>query len=255
MKLFGSIKELVSAVFRKNSQEITLRPNQSTTYTAARDVQLPPIDGNDVIVGASATQSLSNKTIGSGNTLSGATASNFVNGGTVTLPSSTDTLVGRNTTDTLTNKTLGSTNNLSGATASSFSNGGTVTLPSSGTLATLAGTETLSNKSLTSSSTTFVNGAKSIRVSPGGVGDVLTTLESTSSVARTIQLPNASDTLVGLATSDTLTNKNLTSSTNTLSGATATGFTNGGTVSLPSGTTTLLGNNTSQVVTNKDIDG
>lgn len=50
MKLFGSIKELVSAVFRKDTYEITLRPNQSTTYTAARDVQLPAKDGNAVLV-------------------------------------------------------------------------------------------------------------------------------------------------------------------------------------------------------------
>jgi len=34
MKLPGSLSELVSAIFRKNSQAITLRPNQSTTYTA-----------------------------------------------------------------------------------------------------------------------------------------------------------------------------------------------------------------------------
>jgi hypothetical protein len=50
MKLFGSIKELVSAVFRKDTYEVTLRPNQSTTYTAARDIQLPAKDGNAVLV-------------------------------------------------------------------------------------------------------------------------------------------------------------------------------------------------------------
>ena len=50
MKLFGSLKEIVSAVFRKDTYEITLRPNQSTTYTAARDIQLPAKDGNAVLV-------------------------------------------------------------------------------------------------------------------------------------------------------------------------------------------------------------
>ena len=50
MKLFGSIKELVSTVFRKDTYEVTLRPNQSTTYTAARDIQLPAKDGNAVLV-------------------------------------------------------------------------------------------------------------------------------------------------------------------------------------------------------------
>lgn len=63
MKLFGSIKELVSAVFRANSQEVTLRPNQSTTYTAARDVQLPPQDSNAVLMSADSTQTVTNKSI------------------------------------------------------------------------------------------------------------------------------------------------------------------------------------------------
>lgn len=39
-------------VFRKDGQLITLRPNQSTTYTAARDVQLPSGDANKVLLGA-----------------------------------------------------------------------------------------------------------------------------------------------------------------------------------------------------------
>jgi hypothetical protein len=63
MKLFGSLKELVSAVFRKDSQEITLRPSQTTTYTAARDVQLPPGDTAHTLVSATSTQTLTNKTI------------------------------------------------------------------------------------------------------------------------------------------------------------------------------------------------
>lgn len=70
MKLFGSLKELVAAVFRKDSHEITLRPSQSTTYTAARDVQLPPGDAAHVLVSASSTQTLTGKTIdGDDNTL------------------------------------------------------------------------------------------------------------------------------------------------------------------------------------------
>lgn len=53
-----------------------------------------------------ATQTVTNKTLGSTNTITGATAASFTNTGTITLPTSTDTLVGRATTDTLTNKTL-----------------------------------------------------------------------------------------------------------------------------------------------------
>ena len=59
-----------------------------------------PAGGNQEIVGASATQTLTNKT------LTTPVISSIVNSGTLTLPTSTDTLVGRATTDTLTNKTI-----------------------------------------------------------------------------------------------------------------------------------------------------
>ena len=50
MRLFGSIKELVSAVFRKDTYEVTLKPN-SNTYTGATEFQLPPkTNGNGVLV-------------------------------------------------------------------------------------------------------------------------------------------------------------------------------------------------------------
>jgi hypothetical protein len=63
MRIFGSISRIVSVLFRKDSQDITVRPNQSTTYTAARDIQLPPQDANSVLVSESASQSLTGKTI------------------------------------------------------------------------------------------------------------------------------------------------------------------------------------------------
>lgn len=55
MKLFGSLRELVGGIFRKDSQEITLRPNQSTTYTASRDIQLPADDEAHVLVSRTST--------------------------------------------------------------------------------------------------------------------------------------------------------------------------------------------------------
>lgn len=70
MKVFGSISRLVSILFRKDSQDITVRPNQATTYTAARDVQLPPGDAAHVLISADSTQTLTNKTIdGDSNTV------------------------------------------------------------------------------------------------------------------------------------------------------------------------------------------
>jgi len=133
MKKFGSWTEMVAAVFREDTFAITFRPNQGTTYTAARDIQMPPGDADHVVVSEDATQTLTNKTMDgdqntfqdfitvdsgdttkrididpSGNTTSVTTtlASSSTSNQTVTLPNATDTLVGRATTDTLTNKTI-----------------------------------------------------------------------------------------------------------------------------------------------------
>lgn len=80
MKIFGSITELVAAVFRKNSQAITLRPNQATTYTASRDIQLPPGDAAHVLMSANSTATMTEKTFdaeGSGNSLTNIKNSNI----------------------------------------------------------------------------------------------------------------------------------------------------------------------------------
>lgn len=63
MKIFGSWSELFSVVFRKNSQAQTVRPNQATTLTASRDLQFPPGDTDHVLVSATSTQTLTNKTL------------------------------------------------------------------------------------------------------------------------------------------------------------------------------------------------
>jgi hypothetical protein len=94
MKLFGSLTELVSAIFRKDSQTVTLRPNQSVTYTAARDIQTPAQDADSVLVSRTSTDTLTNKTIsGAANTLTVRAASDItgtlpvLNGGTGTTTS------------------------------------------------------------------------------------------------------------------------------------------------------------------------
>lgn len=94
------------------------------------------------VVGATATQTLTNKTL-SGNTaatlISGSGTLTLNTTGTITVPNATDTLVGKTTTDTLTNKTLTSpvvntgTINDGVYNVLNFTDDGTPSTPSSGT--------------------------------------------------------------------------------------------------------------------------
>jgi hypothetical protein len=99
----------------------------------------------------------------------------------------------------------------------------TLTVNIDSTVATLTGTQTLTNKTLT------------------------TPIISSISNTGTLTLPTSTDTLVGRATTDTLTNKTLTSPViSTIS--------NTGTITLPTSTDTLVGRATTDTLTNKTID-
>lgn len=72
----------------------------------------------------------------------------------------------------------------------------------------------------------------------------------------TVTVPNATDTLVGKATTDTLTNKTLTGNTavNLVSGSGTLTLNTSGTVTVPNATDTLVGKATTDTLTNKSID-
>lgn len=126
-KLFGQLGELVKALFRKDNQEITLQPSQSATYTADRTVDLPNIDGNDILVGRSSSDigsnRLSNKDFDDGSfaisknaDVSAKVAFSATNIATstqrtVTVPNANLTMVGEDTSQTLTNKTIDADSN------------------------------------------------------------------------------------------------------------------------------------------------
>ena len=167
------------------------------------------------------TETFTNKT------LTSPVISSIVNTGTLTLPTSTDTLVGRATTDTLTNKTLTS------PVISSISNTGTLTLPTStDTLVGRATTDTLTNKSINLTNNTLT--ATSLQIATAvtdetGSGSLVfatsptLTTPSISQIVNTgtLSLPTSTDTLVGRATTDTLTNKTISLTSNTLTATSA----------------------------------
>jgi hypothetical protein len=158
------------------------------------------------------------------------TSSALTTNSVLTLPWVTDTLVGRATTDTLTNKTLTSptlnTPTLNGS-------GGNLNLPAGpSNLVDDVSVQTLYNKVMNG---VFIT-SPFYTYSGGGSG-----------ATRTITLPTISDTLVARTTTDTLTNKTLTSPIIST-------IVNTGTLTLPTSTDTLTGRITTDTLANKSID-
>lgn len=118
---------------------------------------------------ADTTKKLEFELVGATTGMAMTIASSHTNNVTLTLPDATDTLVGRATADTLTNKTLSDSTTLFGAV---------------GALTKVLGYDL-----------------------SGATAGMKMTIASAHTGAVTLTLPNATDTLVGKATTDTFTNK------------------------------------------------
>lgn len=183
----------------------------------------------------------------------------------LTFPDATDTIVARTTSETLSNKSLVDTSTFIVDVTDSTKRIGFDAAGTTGTTTTMAfsqtanrllsfpdvtdtmvartTTDTLSNKFLVDT-TTFVvdatDSTKRIGFSAGGATGTATTMEFAQTANRLLTFPDATDTIVARATTDTLSNKSLRDTTTFIVNSTDStkriGFTSNGNV----GTTTTM---------------
>jgi hypothetical protein len=172
-------------------------------------------DYTGTLVGTQTTQNVFNTTATTVNAFGAATTLAIGNATSATLTLRPGTVVGSNTTQNLYN-TVATTLNLGGA-ATTISIGaatGTLTINNANTVIT--GNLTVNGTTTTVNSTTveIQNAFVFEGATADGFETTLSTVDPTAD--RTILLPNASDTLVGKATTDTLTNKSISLTNNTV---------------------------------------
>lgn len=139
-----------------------------------------------------------------------------------------------------------------GGTCTTGGGGGTVSAGTAGQMGYYATSSSVisgnANATISAGALTLgVGGATQGSLAISGATSGATTLAVGGAASGTLTLPSATDTVVGRATTDTLTNKTLTSPV-------IASIVNSGTLTLPTSTDTVVGRATTDTLTNKTID-
>jgi hypothetical protein len=194
-----------------NSATTGTKTTIQAAQTANRSINIP--DADDTLVGKATTDTFTNKTFdadGTGNSISNIEDADIKAGANIArnkLASGTADYVAINSGTGVFSEEQYLAKSRGGAGADQSS----VTYPSSGTITTDDSSTTLQNKKLEDSTTQFVDNAdatKELDVELGGAGTgTKTTIVASQTGNRSVTLPDATDTLMGKATTDTMTNK------------------------------------------------
>jgi hypothetical protein len=242
--------------------------NKMAITAPATSSTLAVADGKTATISATLTfAGTDGKTVTFSNSLTFA----GTDGNTMTFPSGSSTVMTLASADTITGvKTFGD-----GKLVLSGSSSGGMTVKAPAAASTFVATffaatdtvvgltfqQTVTNKVWSDSTVVFGNVSdvtKALKFSLGGATTAKTmTFLSSHTNDRTLTFPDATDTLVGKATTDVFTNKTLSgnTATNLISGSGTFTLNTTGTITAPNATDTLVGKATTDALTNKDYQG